>query len=186
MRAVSGPEIGRSLEGAWRLFRNRPDGIDLLDRSIDGFWRSFWAILLVLPIDAISLLALSRIAVQPPFGEAFAERLPVLALDWVAFPILLACIAKPLGVTKRYVTYVVARNWAAPISWVIVTIPLLLQGAGFMGDELAVIATIAALMVAVRYHYLIMRIALGVTLEIAIALVVVDLVISFLIVASAS
>ena len=182
---MTGAEISRSLEGAWRLFRNRRDGLDLLDRSLDGFWRSFWALLLVLPIDAISLLALSRIAVQPPLGEALLARVPTLAIDWVLFPILLALIAKPLGVTKTYVSYVVARNWAAPISWIIVTIPIVLQGAGFIDDQVAVVATIVALMVSVRYNYLILRIALGVTMEVAIALVVVDMVMSFLIVAAA-
>ncbi|WP_146619907.1 hypothetical protein [Acuticoccus sediminis] len=180
---MTGAEVARSLEGAWRLFRNRPDGLTLLDRSVDGFWRSFTALLFVIPIDAISLLALSRIAVQPPFGQAILERLPTLAIDWIAFPIILALMAKPLGVTKTYVSYVVARNWAAPLSWIIVTIPILLQGAGFLGGQLAIIATIVSLMVAVRYHYLILRIALGVTVEVAVALVVVDLVVSFMIVA---
>jgi len=174
----------RSLEGAWRLFRNRPDGLDLMDRSVDGFWRSFGALLFVLPIDAISILALSRISVQPAFGEAFASRLPVVALDWVLFPIVLALAAKPLGITRRYVTYIVARNWAAPISWVIVTIPILLQGAGFIDEQLAVIATIAALLVAIRYHYLVVRIALQVTREIALALVAADLILSFLIISA--
>ncbi|WP_075221914.1 hypothetical protein [Acuticoccus yangtzensis] len=178
-------EISRSLEGAWRLFRNRRDGLDLLDRSLEGFWRSFGALLLILPIDAISLLALSRIAVQPPLFEAFLSRLPALALDWVLFPIILAALAKPLGISKSYVSYVVARNWAAPISWVIVTIPIVLQGAGFLGDQMAIIATLVALMVAVRYHFLIIRISLGVTIEVAVALIAVDLVISFLVVAIA-
>ncbi|WP_420391555.1 hypothetical protein [Acuticoccus sp.] len=177
-------EVQRSLAAAWLLFLGRRDGLDLLDRSVAGYWRSFGVILLVLPIDAVSLVALSRIGATEPFGQAFAQRLPVLALDWVAFPVALAAIAGPLGISHRYVTYVVARNWAAPLGWTLLTVPLVLQGAGFLGETAATLAAVVALGVVVRYHYVIVRLALGVDVAIAGALVVADVLLSLLLLAA--
>lgn len=179
---LSAAEVRRSLNGAALLFRGRADGLQFLDRSVGGFWSSFAALLLVLPIDAISILAQSRIVVQEPFVSAFVDRLPPLILDWIAFPIVLGLFAKTLGISGAYVSYVVARNWAAPISWTIVTVPLVLQGAGFIGGPVAIVVTVAALAVAMRYHYLILRIALGATMPMAAMLLVGDVVLSFFIV----
>ena len=50
-------EIARSLTGAWRLFLGRPDAMRFFDTSVDGFWRSFRAIILVAPLYALTALA---------------------------------------------------------------------------------------------------------------------------------
>ena len=50
-------EIARSLTGAWHLFLDRPDAMRYFDLSIEGFWRSFRAIVLLLPAYILSTLA---------------------------------------------------------------------------------------------------------------------------------
>ena len=89
-------EIVRSLTGAWRLFLDRPDAMRFFDVSVDGFWRSFAAVVLILPAYALFALAerieiLDEPVVDPAFGDGsfLANKLLTLALDWITLPILL-------------------------------------------------------------------------------------------------
>ena len=44
-----GDDIQKYLYGAWQLLLGRREGMKLLDLSADGFWNSFYAIVLALP-----------------------------------------------------------------------------------------------------------------------------------------
>jgi len=178
-------EIARSLGGAWQLFLARPDGLQRLDRSLGGFWRSFLVILLILPINAVSMLAASRLEITDgTFDQLFWGGLPILFLDWISFPVLLALAAGPLGVKRTYVDYVVARNWASPLASALLAVPLVLQGGGIIPAGMSTLLSLVAMALVLRYHFLVLRIALGVTIPIAIALVVFDVLLSIFIVAT--
>ncbi len=108
-------ELRRGIAGAYRLMIGRNDGLHLLDISADGFWNSFYAILLALPP-----LALSWSSVAVDFADGTMSRggvLSRLALvdigSWVLPIVLLAFAAKPAGIADRFVHYVVASNWAS-------------------------------------------------------------------------
>lgn len=175
-------EVTRSLGGAAALFLGRKEGLVALDRSLDGFWRSFLAILLVLPFDAITIFAIDRTSRGTPgFGPLFVQHLPAVLIDWIAFPILLAALARPLGISRRYASYVVARNWAAPIAMAILTVPYLLSGAGWVPPEGSALLMLIATLVVLRYHYVIVRIALGTPVGTSIGIVVTDLLLSLVI-----
>ncbi len=45
----SAEEIQLYLTGAWRMMMGKADGLRLLDLSADGFWNSFFAIVIALP-----------------------------------------------------------------------------------------------------------------------------------------
>lgn len=176
--------IGGGLGGAWQLFLGRPQGLEALDRSVDGFWRSFAVVLLLVPINAVTLLAAARIeGATVSVKTVLVDALPLLLADWVIFPITLALAAGWLEVKRTYVSYVVARNWAAPIAATIVAVPVVVQGAGWLGAEAAAWASLLAVTIVLRYHYLVLRIALRTSVPVSIALVVIDLVLSLLLVA---
>ncbi|XWN31730.1 MAG: hypothetical protein ROR55_01015 [Devosia sp.] len=177
-------EIKRSLWGAWQLFLGRPEGLAALDRSLSGFWRSFGVIIFLLPINAVATLAITRAGATDgeTFNELFFDGLPVLMVDWVAFPLLLAAAAGPLGIKGNYVSYVVARNWAAPIAAAILMVPFLLQGAGWIDVNMGVILSVVGLGIVLRFHYMIVRISLGLTVPLTIGLVVADLLLTLVLV----
>lgn len=181
---MSAAEISRSLGASWEFFRGRPGGLALLDRTIEGFWRSFGVILLVLPINALTMFAVSRIDdTDQPVGSLFVDGLPILVLDWVAFPVLLAILARPLDVSQSYVSYVVARNWAAPLAAVMLMVPFVLEGAGWTGPATTAFLSIIALALVLRLHYVILRLALRAGVGLAIALLVGDVMLTLFIVA---
>jgi hypothetical protein len=178
-------EVVRSLDGAWQLFLDRPNAIRRFDVSVDGFWRSFAAIVLVLPSYAFAALAERRVTLTDAIpDETFSDTLFVidgalsLGLDWIMLPLLLAVAARRLGVARNYVAFVVARNWCT----VIAALPFGVIGLLFLldviGTEAANFLSLVTLFVVLRYSYLVARRALGVSVALAGGLVVFDFVLS--------
>src|SRR5262245_64178864 len=103
-------DIQRYLTGAWRLMMGKPDGLRLLDISADGFWNSFFAIVIALPA-----LAASWIAVANDFGQAadiapsrlsILLRLALVDLGAWVLPLgALALAARKAGIADRLVHY---------------------------------------------------------------------------------
>jgi hypothetical protein len=119
---LSAEETHASLTGAWRLMLGKADGLRLLDLSADGFWNSFFAIVIAVPALIVGWVGIANEIGDP---EAFAGRFGLLvrlaAVDigaWVLPLIGLALVAPRAGIGGRFVHYVVASNWAsAIIAW---------------------------------------------------------------------
>lgn len=114
-------EIDRSISGAVRLLMNDRQGLAAFDTSIEGFFRSFAAGLIVYPGLLLSLYLQMR-AIPPDAaaelsGEGFRLLAPTVAFaaNWLTFPIVAAILAKILHRTEYYIPYVVANNWAAVV-----------------------------------------------------------------------
>ncbi|MFD2054120.1 transporter [Mesorhizobium calcicola] len=117
---LSADETQASLTGAWRLMLGKVDGLRLLDLSADGFWNSFFAIVVAAPALIVSWVGIANEIGDP---NAFAGRLSMLARlatvdigSWVLPLIALALVAPRAGIGGRFVHYVVASNWASAIT----------------------------------------------------------------------
>ncbi|KQU64261.1 transporter [Aminobacter sp. DSM 101952] len=124
-------EIQQYLSGAWRLMLGKADGLRQLDLSADGFWNSFFAILIAVPALIVGWVGVSdELTLQ---SAAFAGRFGIvvrLALvdigAWVLPLIVFALVARRVGIGDRFVHYVVASNWAsAIIAWLMLPAALL-------------------------------------------------------------
>jgi hypothetical protein len=177
-------EILRSLTGAWNLFLDRPDALRYFDISIDGFWRSFAAILLVLPSYAVIALSeraqILTDAIPDGFdgGAFFVNKVISIGVDWVAFPIVFAFIAGPLGLGRTYSTFIIARNWGAVLAATPYAAVALLYLAGILSAEVTNFLWLAIMIVVIRYSYLIVRRALGAEIGVAVAIIVSDVALS--------
>lgn len=186
-------EIQRSLTGAWRLFLGKPDAMRFFDASVDGFWRSFSAIILVAPLYALTALA-DRVDMLTDANPAddignvpfWAAKALTLAFDWVTLPILLGLIADFIGIRRGYPAFVVARNWAT----VLMIIPFaaigLLDLTGLASAESLVVPSLVALIATFRMSYEIARKTLSARADVAIAFVALDFLVSLAIVMSAN
>jgi hypothetical protein len=124
-------KIQQYLLGAWRLMLGRQEGLKLLDVSADGFWDSFFAMVVALPPLLIGWVAYANELGQAPeiYGgkPSILVRLAVAEFgEWVLPLVVLALAARQAGIADRFVHYVVASNWAtAALLWVTVPLPLL-------------------------------------------------------------
>ncbi len=103
--------IGRSLAGAWQLIKLNPRAMDYFDISADGFWKSFWAIILVAPLFFLGLNVSYDMAVEQGHQISLAAhiiefllRLPLIALVMVFF-------TRFLRIDAHYSDMIIAFNW---------------------------------------------------------------------------
>lgn len=183
---LSAEEIQRSLGGAWLLFKGRDEGMRAFDTSIDGFWRSFRVILLMLPVYFIILAGQRDVILSTPEintggfsdGTFFTLNMIGALVDWVAYPIVIALIAGPLGLSGRYIGFIVARNWTSFIALLPYAILMSLSLVGVLSGVLLSLLMLVALGVVLRYRFVTTRAALGTPLSLTIGLVVLDFVLS--------
>ena len=127
---LSADETYASLAGAWRLMFGKADGLRMLDLSADGFWNSFFAIVVAAPALIVGWVGIANEIGDP---NAFAGRLGMLIRlatvdigSWVLPLVALALVAPRAGIGGRFVHYVVASNWAsAIIAWLMLPSALL-------------------------------------------------------------
>jgi len=117
-------EIEHYFAGSWRMMTGRKDGVDRLDISVDGFWRSFHGITVSLPALLVSWVAFARDLPESYDDEGFRFGAVVSAgiadiLAWIAPIVVLALIARRLGLSRRFSVYVIASNWGgALLTWI--------------------------------------------------------------------
>jgi len=182
-------ETLRSLTGAWRIFLNRPEALRLFDFSVDGFWRSFAAIVFLLPCYALLVLA-ERVRILTDSipdqgfnsGVFFLNKVVAIGLDWILLPVLLAFAVRPLGISRSYSAYIVTRNWGAVLATIPFGLIALLSLLGWINDDLATFLSLVMLAVVFRYGYLIARRVLGFDIGFAIGLVAADFCLSLILV----
>lgn len=180
------PSTSSALIGALEFFLGRREGLRRFDFSVDGFWRSFGAILYMLPFFAISVAVEHRLRPEdvtiagPTDGIFILSRGLDLLLDWTAMPVLLAIFAKRLGIARRYASYIVVRNWASVIMAAPQALIALLAGLGLVPIEFAAIASLAVIGVMLRYHYQIVGATLGGPPAFRVGLVGADLALSLI------
>jgi len=182
---LTGDDVRRGLGAAWQLFLGRRDAIRDFDTSYTGFWRSFLAIILVLPIYVLYVGAERRmIMAETPDPGGFDEvsfalfRLLALVLDWIAFPLVAAVLCRPLGFADSYVRLIVAFNWGGPIVSVIVAMPAILFAFGLIPQFAASLLLFMALVLVIRFRFITARAALDSGFGLAAGLVALEFLMS--------
>ena len=146
-------QIQQYITGAWRLMMGREDGLDLLDISSDGFWNSFYAMVLAAPVLGVGWVAYANdlalptddlivragIVLRLAFADVAAWLVPIAAL---------AVIAGPAGIGDRFVHYVIASNWGSVITVWLMLPPSLLELTGQGRGETVGFMAVAIFMVA--------------------------------------
>lgn len=168
-------EITRSVFGAWRLARFDPGGMNFFDLSIRGFWRSFGAAVVVLPVY-VYFVAVGFHGTDASTALFVIVRVLAYGAAWAVFPILMVGLARILNLTENYVPFIIASNWASVLQ-VLLFIPVntfaAFGGLESGGGALFYLLTLTMVLI---YQWFVARTALQTTKAIAGALVALDLV----------
>lgn len=148
------------------MMLGRADGLRLLDLSADGFWTSFFAIVIALPAMFASWVSLANgMAALDPEGPdrlSLIVRLAIVDLSsWILPLVALALVASRAGIGDRYVHYVVASNWATAIVVWIMLPPSILRF--FMPDspDLAALVSLGLFILTLVFSWRLTNIAIG-------------------------
>jgi hypothetical protein len=190
-------EIQSSILGAWRLFVLNEDGMNRFNTTVDGFWRSFFAAVLLAPvalfagtvqrdmrIEAESLVAIggptSAAPTVPELGPFLFVQMTAFGFSWVIFPLVMIGVTRLLSVTGRYAPFVVAFNWSNVIVALINLPPILLYGLGLISIEAAIAPALLIIFIATGYRWFIARVALGVAPMAAFAVALISILIELI------
>ena len=173
-------EVARAIYGAWRLMLFDAGGMRHFDLSIDGFWRSFFAAVVVAPAYVLFVMVGLPSDDAQPIDPAWAMLVKAVAYvaGWIAFPVAAIFVTRLLGVTNRYVPLIVAYNWSN-VPPLIILVPaelLAATGAAVAGT----LGTLALLFILV-YEWFVVRVALEVTPFTAVGIVALDVLLGLLI-----
>ncbi len=178
---ITAREVTYGVYGAWRLAHLDPAGMQYLDTSARGFWRSFWAAAVISP--AYALMVFMRLAERQAGGVTLRVLLIEIiayAIGWTAFPLAAWYLLSALDKADRYFGYIVAYNWSYVIQ-ICVYVPLaLLDGVGALPDVVIGVLGMTAMAAILYYQYFIARTALQVDVPIAIGLVFMDVMLAIL------
>jgi hypothetical protein len=177
-------EVLNGLFGAYRLAWFDASGMAHFNLTVEGFWRSFFAAVLVAPAYAI-LVGMQLSTEAADFNLALVVLTEGIGyvLAWCAFPLVAIVLTRLLGLDRNYVALIVAVNWSAVLQTGAFLAALLLgaivpEG---MGTLIVTLTTLAILI----YQWFVIRTALATTGGVALMLLLVDLVITTMINAGA-
>ncbi len=171
-------EIAAALYGAFVLARFDVRGMQHFDVSLQGFWRSFFALVLVLPFGLYSLVQ------NYPETEASPMWVVLIVaayyvIDWISFPLVMIPIARRMGLSQTYIPFIIASNW----STVIQSALFFLLSVVVQTNVLPLLAMqMISLMIpiyAFMYQVFVVRVALAASALLAVAVTLLNFVLSY-------
>jgi hypothetical protein len=177
-----GAEIVRSIVGAVRIALLDPDASRWFNLTLQGFWRSFLAPVLLAPFFLlIVLLDAGRAAEDEAAGTMAVLRVVSYGFGVVAFPLLMVPMARLLRLSDTYVGYIIMWNWSALPQNAIMMPVTTLVAFGLVADKSAAMFSMAAVLTVLFYGYLVARAGLRCPPLTAVGVVLLDFVLSLVI-----
>jgi hypothetical protein len=164
-------EIQAAMTGALRLAQMDRGGLAFFDRSSTGFWRSFYAASLVLPIYILTLLLIGR---MPPDAGGWALEGIAYAISWLAFPCLMLTLVELMDREARYFDYMVPYIWASVPQNGLLMLVAVINATGVIPPEIGKLLGLSAFFSILAYKWYIAQIGLDISGRAALGLVVVD------------
>ena len=116
--------ILKSMAGAWKLVNANPKSMEYLDLSSDGFWKSFWALAVMIPAFILEIIYGSQSEISQPFATKaiyFFISLPIMAIVMLYF-------TRFMNISTNYAPMVIAYNWLnAMIYNILIAVGLILN-----------------------------------------------------------
>lgn len=181
MQVPSKQEIADALRGTLMLARLDRGGAGLLDDSTGGFWKSFFAAVLLAPFYAL-FLYLAKYLETPPgtLSGVLLVEVAAYVAAWFVWPVVAFEIARGFSVRGAYRRYIVAYNWAEV--WIMtVRLPVLaaIQGK-ILPEPLIPLAGLGTLFLVFGYRFVLARDVLGLAGMAAFGITVLELTLGLL------
>jgi len=179
--------IAAALAGAFRLLRFDWTGFRYFDTSIQGFWRSFFAAALILPLYIpLIVLRMDDAELANPALRILAVEAIAYVIGWVAFPLAMAYLTQAFDRSAQYPGYIVAYNWGAAPQVVLMFAVALTRAAGLFPEALQTGLHFGIMLYLLAVQWFVARRALDIHPGAALGVVAADFMLSFLIATVAS
>ncbi len=175
-------DIVYGIYGALRLARLDAGAMSYFERTPAGFWKSFFAAVIVAPGFAIIIgYELAQVELEAGALRILVVELLAYLLGWAAFPVIVHQICEATGRRDAYIGYIVAFNWSKVIQMAVLLPSIALIALGVPSGDGGWLLRLAVSFLILFYEWFITRTALGVTAMGAVGFVVLDFVIDLII-----
>ncbi len=172
-------EATNSLSGAFALLMRDEKGLEQFNQTSDGFWRSFSAIVLIIPIYLFaSSTDWSAASGGEPKDFSAIKSLISLCVQWVIWPIVALFMMRALSCEKHYARYVTVFNWTTVLAMIIMAIPSVLIAAGLTNPRAGTFLIFMLLFITLYFEWYITSKALGTPMGLSAAIVAADFAVS--------
>lgn len=177
----------KSFGAACLLAVRDPKAWDEFDLTTDGFFRSFAAILFVIPLNIVYDLFAIRVVearaaraglvdLQSVYGATeMAFSTVTLVLGWIIFSLAVLFLLRPLGLQQRYSQFIIANNWGRIVTELLNLPAILMFSLGLISDQAAIDCLFIALGLRLYYRFYIAQTALEVGWGFAMAMAILQL-----------
>ena len=171
-------EVRSAIVGSLRLARGDRGGLACFDRTLDGFWRSFFAAVLSYPLYLVLLTMRVSAAEWEASGALRITLVETIGyvIAWVAFPLLMLSVSRWIGRQHRFLDFMVPYNWCQLPQSVLFVVVGIGSESGILGAPAAQAIEAAAAIAVLVYEWYIARVALETSGAVATLVVLVDLV----------
>ena len=121
---ASGQDIRLALQGVFELARLRQSGLGYFRRDIIGFWQSFTAALISLPVIFLDVFLGTESVPAAMSGLHFAvNHILIYVINWLLFPLIIFYLLKVTNRRHLFFDFIVPYHWAnLPITFLIIII----------------------------------------------------------------
>jgi hypothetical protein len=173
-------EVLQGAYGAWRLLLGDRRGLEWIDRSPMGAWRSFLLAPLLFPLDLINIgIAAQLFHSTAPWFQIVIVDLVIYTISWAAYPLLMLALAPALDREREMLGYIAVSNWSSVILTAFSLFLALLLWTDVAADALTVLLTYVLIAIQFVYGGFIAKIALNVSTPMAAGLSAAQIVLGF-------
>jgi len=123
--------IINSLKGAWKIVQFSPKAMDYIDVSSEGFWKSFWAIALIIPVFLFTLTSSGNTEVPQPYLSSTIYLITALPLTAV----VMYYFTRFMKISENYIPMIIAYNWLNALSFNIIVVTGLILDMVISGSQ---------------------------------------------------
>lgn len=181
-------DVERAIAGTYRLMRHERAALMVFDNTNEAFWRSFWALALVLPAFVVQIagewrmIEATRPDTLPDLGWFIANNVAGLVSYWLIWPAVILSVTRMLKVEPRFCHYMVVSNWTTVATSAVLAVPMALYIMGWALSSHAAVFSITFMIVIAHFRWYVARQALGVSAGVAALIVALDAALAVLIV----
>jgi hypothetical protein len=177
---ISLREVVASLYGAWRLARLDRGAVGYFDASPEGFWRSFFAAVLVAPSDFAIQILFNRGPLPDDLLHYMLVLLVTYVFSWLIWPLASIYLVRALGRSSALLLYLTAHNWAQVVA-TLFQLAVAILARGLLPAPMAPLALLLSVLVVLGYEWFVASAALHIDRLAAAAVVAAYFVVSVLV-----
>ena len=181
-------EATRSIHGAWRIALLDRGALNYFDLTINGFWRSFMALGIVLPLYLAFLIIGHGKSPGPGLAPGpvpalewyIVVKMAAFNITWLLFPLIMVPISRLLDLSATYVQYIIVWNWSNVLAVAVVLPAVMLFLSSTLPGQTGAIVLMVAHITMLFYGYLVARAGLQCKLVTGVGVVAFNFVLSLL------